>query len=626
MGLFDIFKREKRSEPIGAVTLEELLGGGNKLTVDIAMQVPAVAYCVEMIAGAAAMLPVKLYVKKTDGEIEEITDDRRVKFLNSDTGDTMNADNMRRVWVRDFLLTGSAFGYIESYFGQPSAIKYIPSYAVSVMKKDIDYINKHYTYNVNGGEIFPYRMLKILRNSDGFGKGRGIIQESPLIMETMYQLLKFQKNQVLKGGNKRGFLQSKGVISKDSEENLKRNWANIYSDDMNVNKVMFLNGDVDFKEMSSTSVEMQLNENVKTNDAEIMRLFGTVDGILSPDTVKNAVMPVLDAFEAAFDSDLLLESEKADHYFAFDTKELTRGSVSERYSAYATALQNNFMQLDEVRALEDLPPLGFNYITLGLQNVLVNPSTGEVYTPNTNAVANMNRLGNVSGSDNDGAENRSYFYKKNGKTIFVDTEKSSGGSANTSRKGVDKTPKGDIIETETEFSPLSRDRAVNVLRKDAAEWISTLTMEEKRSIMKYTQNSGDERDKKFYKRLNAMLRGDIPKDDRLLYHSEQISKGVTKFELKHDLVCYRRTNTNHYKNAKPGEIITPKQFISASATKKGSLKGKCSTIILAPKGSKGAYIEKLSKYPKQREVLFDKSCSYKVVSNTDTKMILEVII
>ena len=144
--------------------------------------------------------------------------------------------------------------------------------------------------------------------------------------------------------------------------------------------------------------------------------------------------------------------------------------------------------------------------------------------------------------------------------------------------------------------------------------------------MKYTQNSGDERDKKFYKRLNAMLRGDIPEDDRLSYHSEQISKGLSKFELKHDLVCYRRTNTNHYKKAKPGEIITPKQFISASATKKGSLKGTCSTIILAPKGSKGAYIEKLSKYPKQREFLFDKSCSYKVISNTETKTILEVVL
>jgi len=413
MGIFDFFRREKRSEINGAVTLEELLGGNIALTVKTAMQVPAVAYCVEMIAGAAAMLPVKLYVKKSDGEIEEIDGDSRVKFLNSDTGDTINADNMRRVWVRDFLLTGSAFAYIESCYGKASKLKYIPSSAVSVMKDDIDYINKRFSYMVNGAEILPYRMLKILRNSDGFGRGRGIVEESPLILETMYQLLKFQKNQVLKGGNKRGFLKTDGTVRPEVQENIKNNWRKINSND-DTEKVMFLNGNVDFKEMSSTSVEMQLNENVKTNDLEIMRLFGTVDGILSPDTVKNAVMPVLDAFEAAFDADLLLESEKKDHYFAFDTKELTRGSVSERYSAYAVALQNNFMQLDEVRALEDLPPLGFNYITLGLQNVLVNPKTGEVYTPNTNASANMNRLDNIDKDNNVPAdkEDRGYFFQE----------------------------------------------------------------------------------------------------------------------------------------------------------------------------------------------------------------------
>ena len=450
MGLFNIFKSEKRSEGDGAVTLEELLRGNTELTVKTAMQVPAVAYCVEMITGAAAMLPVKLYVKKSDGEIEEINGDERVKFLNSETGDTINADNMRRMWVRDFILTGSAFGYIESRFGKPCKIKYIPSHAVSVITKDIDYINKHFTYMVNGGEIFPHRMLKILRNSDGFGKGRGIVQESPLIMETMYQLLKFQKKQFMKGGNKRGFLKSENPVRKDIEDNIKKNWYKLNSNSDDTESVMFLNGNIDFKEMSSTSVEMQLNENVKTNDAEIMRLFGTSDGILSPDTVKNAVMPVLDAFEAAFDSDLLLESEKADHYFAFDTKELTRGSVSERYSAYATALQNNFMQLDEVRALEDLPPLGFNYITLGLQNVLVNPSTGEVYTPNTNAVANMNRLGNVSGADNSSAEERAWV-TINGHHVYFDKDgQGGGGGANNSQKGVDKSKKSGIIKATKE--------------------------------------------------------------------------------------------------------------------------------------------------------------------------------
>ena len=53
MGFFDKFRREKRSTE-GAVTLEQLLGGNETLTVKIAMQVPAVAYCVEMIASAAA--------------------------------------------------------------------------------------------------------------------------------------------------------------------------------------------------------------------------------------------------------------------------------------------------------------------------------------------------------------------------------------------------------------------------------------------------------------------------------------------------------------------------------------------------------------------------------------------
>lgn len=410
MGFFDKFRREKRSTE-GAVTLEQLLGGNETLTVKIAMQVPAVAYCVEMIASAAAMLPVKLYVRKSGGDTEEVTDDPRITLLNSTTGDTMNADNMRRVWVRDYLLTGSAFAYIETRYGMPSALKYIPSNAVSVISKDIDHINKHYTYVVTGREIFPHRMLKILRNSDGFGRGRGIVGESPLIMDTMYQLLKFQKNQVLKGGNKRGFLKSDAPVRKEVKDDIEEKWRQLNSNDDNAEKIMFLNGNIDFKEMSSTAVEMQLNENVQTNDAEIMRLFGTVDGILSPETVKNAVMPVLDAFEAAFDSDLLLESEKKDHYFAFDTKELTRGSVSEKYSAYATALQNNFMQLDEVRALEDLPPLGFNYITLGLQNVLVNPKTGEVYTPNTNASANMNRLGDIGKGNTTDKEDRSYFFK-----------------------------------------------------------------------------------------------------------------------------------------------------------------------------------------------------------------------
>lgn len=395
MGIFGKKKAEERaeitftSEGEGSDLIISALGGGRKLTVATALEVPAVAHCVDMVASAVAALPIKLYRKDKDGKPEEVVDDVRTVILNSKTGDTMNADNMRRMWVRDYLLTGSAFAYIErNAYAKPAALFYVPSDEVYVTKWNDDAIHKGFSYYIRGNKTESYKLLKILRNSDGWGKGKGIIKENPLIIETMYNLIKFQKNQVLKGGNKKGFLKTTGAVGKDVIKNIKQGWARLYSNE-NTENVMLLNGDIDFKEMSSTSVEMQLNENINSNNAEIMKLFGTLDGVISETTIKNAIMPVLDAMEAALDADLLMENERGNYYFAFDTRELTRGDINQRYNAYAVALANNFMQIDEVREMEDLPPLGFNYIKLSLSDVLLDPTTGKIYTPNTNALADL---------------------------------------------------------------------------------------------------------------------------------------------------------------------------------------------------------------------------------------------
>ena len=85
-----------------------------------------------------------------------------------------------------------------------------------------------------------------------------------------------------------------------------------------------------------------------------------------------------------------MESEKASRYWAFDTKELTRGDIKERYEAYQIGLNQHFLQVDEIRKLEDMEPMGFDWITLGLDSVLYNPKTGQIYTPNTNAMQQMN--------------------------------------------------------------------------------------------------------------------------------------------------------------------------------------------------------------------------------------------
>lgn len=392
MGLFDFFKSsETRAETVqksesGQSGTAELLTarirGAKVPDAETAMQIPAVARCVHMAAQAAASLPIKLY-RRTDKGVEEVTNDPRVDMLTGETGDTMPGSYMRYRWVYDLLLNGSAYGFIEREGGVPSRIYYIPPSEVGIIRDAESVIHKNYRFTVRGRNYYPFEFLKILRCPDGYGRGRGIVKENSLMLDTAYGVYKFQKNQLAKGGAKKGFLQAKERVTQESANEVRSKWRQLYSNP-DEDTVVFLNNNIDFRELSNSAVEMQLNENMRTVNSDIMRLFGSSDGMLTSETVRNTVMPVLDMMETAFDSDLLCEHEKGTMYFAFDTRELTRGDIGARYNAYALAIDKGFMTIDEVREQEDLPELGIKFINLNLANSCYNPETQQIYTLNTN--------------------------------------------------------------------------------------------------------------------------------------------------------------------------------------------------------------------------------------------------
>ena len=200
---------------------------------------------------------------------------------------------------------------------------------------------------------------------------------------------------------------------------------------------------------------------------------------------------------------------------------------------------------------------------------------------------------------------------------------------NVNNQSIDKiTESGIIEETEEtrEFNPLPPEKVVPVLREDSRVWVDNLSSEETRSVKKYTKNSGDTKDNRFFARLNAMLRGEAPEDDTLNYYSGVISGAISKFELKHDIICYRAVGFNPVEGLRVGDIYKPKQFLSSSVSRTGTLNGKYILEILTPKGSKGAYIELLSKYPKQREFLFDKDLVYNILAINGNIITLEAIV
>ncbi len=389
----NIFKR-KRAEPTVSPIVDDVLLKslfyGEEIDREKALNIPAAARCVNLISETVSMIPIKLYKEEmVDGKSKtiEVAGDSRPDLLNDDTKDTLNGVQFKRAIVRDYLLFGKAYAYINKKRNNVQSLHYIEAQKVQV-NKNFDPIFKDYDLIVHGQTYKPFEFLKITRASTDGINGAGIIKENQELLKIAYQTLKFEQNLVTTGGNKRGFVKSKNTLTKEAIKALKDAWHKIYSDPSE-NNVVILNNGLEFQEASSTSVEMQLNESKIATNNSILDILGVPQDFNYETFIKTAVMPVITAIECALNKDLLLEKEKKSFYFAFDTKEITKGDIKTRFEAYKTALDANIMQIDEIRYMEDLELLGLNFIKLGLQDVLFNPETKEVYTPNTGQTATI---------------------------------------------------------------------------------------------------------------------------------------------------------------------------------------------------------------------------------------------
>lgn len=176
-----------------------------------------------------------------------------------------------------------------------------------------------------------------------------------------------------------------------------------------------------------------------------------------------------------------------------------------------------------------------------------------------------------------------------------------------------------------DFQAVPQEKVVDALRKESEKWINGLTEKEKRAIRKYTYNSGDKKPNRFFERLNAMLRGDAAGDKRLKEYADTISNALKKNKLKQDIIAYRGVNIDPTAGAEIGDIVAPGQFFSTSVIDARSFGAGYKIVVYVKKGSNAAYVEALSHFPKQRELLIDKDCFYRVLSKKGNTIELEVL-
>lgn len=423
VNLFNRFKQKRASnetenntnENVNRDKMEDLilkaLRGEIKMDKDKCMEIPIVARSVNLIINTISNLKVRLYLKEK-GNIKEIKDDKRLTLLNISTGDIYSPNLFRKAVVEDYLFYGVGRAYINRNLNNIESIHYVEHSHLSRMW-NIDPIFKNYEIYVDGKRFFNFDFINVYRKMTEHGDGVGVIKENKMALGLLYTYLKFEQSLVSSGGNKRGFLKSSKKLSKEALNSLREAWKKLYGKDSE-ETVVVLNDGIDFKEASSTSVEMQMQENKDSNNSSMSSIFLIPSNLLNGNYddkeyqafLKIAILPILTDFESALNNSLLLETEKEKMFFSFSIDDLLKADILTRFQAYNLALTGNYLKIDEIREKENLEKLNLNWIKLGLQDVLYDPETKKVYTPNTNKISdigsyNLNMKGGDKGKDDE---------------------------------------------------------------------------------------------------------------------------------------------------------------------------------------------------------------------------------
>jgi HK97 family phage portal protein len=405
----------KKTKPIEQrdISLQDLIMGANGdtsvISKDQAMQVPSLNGAINLISNTVASLPIKLYKKEGD-EITCMDKDPRVKMLNVSTGDLLDGFQMKKALVEDMLIYGAGYMFINRQRNNVASLNYVSNPQVGIALLNPDPIFKNYEFIIYGAIYKDYQLVKLTRKTRDGVTGLGILEELNKKLSIAYNTMIFEDMLVRTGGNKKGFLKSASRLGVDAMTALKNAFKAFYSN--NSENIIVLNNGLEFQEANNSSVEMQLNQNKITDSEEIAKVLNmpvelldgkvtNMDGLYDA-FIKLAVIPILKAFEAALNKDLLLESEKDSFYFEIEKPE--PADILKRFQAYDLAVKDGILQVDEIRAKENYAPLGFDYIKLGLADILYDPKTKQIYTPNTNKLMKMGEQPVVGESPPTGAQ------------------------------------------------------------------------------------------------------------------------------------------------------------------------------------------------------------------------------
>lgn len=343
---------------------------GKVVSADKVIRLSAVWACVRLLSESVSTLPLKIYERQADGSRKLAQNNPAYQILCRRPNPEMTPSRFMLMIVASVCLRGNAF--VEKLYIGSKLVSLVPLLPQNMVVKRLDSGKLQYTYTDNGVQrIIPVDkmmhirgfgldgvcgMMPTMAGVDVFGAAMAVDEAAAKIFEN--------------GLQSTGFLSSKTALNEGQRERLRKALQNFIGS-KNAGKLMVLENELTYQNVTMNPEAAQLLESRSFSIEEICRWFRLPPFMVGHTTKQSSWASSLEGMNMLFlthtlrpllvnieqeISRCLLNSDE-DLFAEFSVEGLLRADSAGRAAYYTSALQNGWMSRNDVRRLENMPPI-----------------------------------------------------------------------------------------------------------------------------------------------------------------------------------------------------------------------------------------------------------------------------
>ncbi|HEM7896983.1 TPA: phage portal protein [Burkholderia cenocepacia] len=358
---------------------------GQVVTPASALSLTVLQNCVTLLAESIAQLPIELYERSGDDR-KPATDHPLYSILKYEPNPWQTPFEYQEQSQVAAGLRGNSYSFIDRDMdGVIRGLYPLDNEAMTVMKgSDLMPV-----YRVHGADPMPQRLVHHVR----WMSINGYTGLSPIMLHAnaighaqaiqQYAGKSFMNGTALSGVIERP-ADSPSLKDQASVDRITDGWNAKFGGSGNAKKVALLQEGMTFRPLSMTNVDAALIDALRLSSLDIARIYkipahmvnelerATFSNIehQSLQFVIYTLLPWVKRHEQAKTRDLLLPSERKQYFIEYNLSGLLRGDQASRYAAYAVGRQWGWLSINDIRRLENMPPVKGGEIYLSPMNMV----------------------------------------------------------------------------------------------------------------------------------------------------------------------------------------------------------------------------------------------------------------